>query len=129
MWIGWPLQRVLFLFLAIVFAAIFVQVTLMHSRQNFRHWAMWIPVIATPLLALNALLLVLQNAEPARIVFAVLAVAGIGGGLVGTYFHWAGVGARVDGYTWNNLMVGPPVTLPLMVSAMGVLALIALYLV
>jgi len=48
---------------------------------------------------------------------------------VGTYYHWAGVGARVDGYTWNNLMVGPPVTLPLMVSAMGVLALIALYLV
>ena len=54
MWNGWPLNRVVILFTALGFGLIFIQVTLMHYRQNFHHWSQWLPVIALPVLALNA---------------------------------------------------------------------------
>lgn len=129
MWLGWPAQRVLYVFLGVVFLAIFVQVTLFHLRQNFRHPTMWLPVIATPALALLAFLLAWQQLAWLRITFSTLAGIGALAGLVGTYYHLAGVGERVDGYTLNNFMVGPPPTLPLMVTALSVLGLIVVYLV
>lgn len=128
MWAGWPIDRVLYLFVGVVFLAVFVQVTLYHWRQNFRHWAMWIPVLATPALSLAALFLTWQELPWLRALLGALAGIGVVGGLVGTYYHIAGVGERVDGYTLNNFMVGPPPTLPLMVTALSVLALIGLYL-
>ncbi|HEX6970790.1 MAG TPA: hypothetical protein VF234_01040 [Limnochordia bacterium] len=127
MWHGWPIERMLFAFSAVVFAAIFVQVTLFHLRQNFRHPAMWLPVIATPLIALLAAALAWQPVPWLRAAFAVCTGAGAVAGLVGTYYHVAGVGERVDGYTLNNFMVGPPPALPLMITAMSILGLIALY--
>lgn len=127
MWTGWPVERVLYLFLGIVFLAVFVQVGLMHWRQNFRHWAMWIPVLATPALGLLALLLAWRNIDGLRLVFALLSAAGVLSGLMGSYYHWEGVGERVDGYTLNNFMVGPPITLPLLISALSVLGLIVVY--
>lgn len=127
MWSGWPVQRVLFLFLGIVFLAVFVQVGLMHWRQNFRHWAMWVPVVGTPALALVALLLAWQNVGFLRQLFVWLSAAGVLSGLAGSYYHLEGVGERVDGYTLNNFMVGPPITLPLLVSALSVLGLIVVY--
>lgn len=128
MWIGWPAERVLFLFLGVVFLAVFVQVGLMHWRQNFRHWAMWVPVIATPALGLLALLLSWRNVEGLRLLFVLLSAAGVLSGLMGSYYHIEGVGERVDGYTLNNFMVGPPITLPLLITALSVLGLIVVYL-
>lgn len=128
MWVGWPVERILYLFLAIVFLAMFVQVTLYHSRQNFRSPAMWLPVVATPLLTVTALLLVTWNLTVLRSIFAVLsAITGLAS-LYGTYLHGVGVGQRVEGYTFNNLMVGPPVMLPLLLAALSVLALLTVYL-
>ena len=108
--------------------AVFVQVGLMHWRQNFRHWAMWIPVLATPALGVLALLLSWRNVDGLRLIFVLLSAAGVLSGLVGSYFHVEGVGERVDGYTLSNFMVGPPVTLPLLVTALSVLGLIVVYL-
>jgi len=128
MWAGWPAERVLYLFLGVLSLAVALQVTLMHWRQNFRHWSMWVPVLATPALGLVALLLALQSSELLRGILVWLSGAGALAGLVGTYYHWEGVGERVDGYTLNNFMVGPPIALPLLVSALGALGLIVVYL-
>lgn len=127
MWDGWPLSRVLFLFTALAFLMIFLQVTLFHSRQNFRHWAMWAPVIATPLLGVLLLALAFYNAPWLRTLTALLLSVGVLAGLGGFALHVEGVGERVDGYKMQNLLVGPPITLPLMVVAMSALGLLALY--
>jgi len=38
-----------------------------------------------------------------------------------------GVGERVDGFTLSNIMVGPPLVLPLMITILSLFALFALY--
>lgn len=129
MWVGWPVERVLLLFLGVVFLALFVQVTMMHSRQNFRHWAMWLPVLGTPTLGVLSLIMVFWNAAALRTIFSYLLVIVGVAGVMGTFFHLEGVGERVDGYTLSNFLVGPPVLLPIMVTAMSVLGLIILFLV
>lgn len=126
-WNGWPLARVVILFTAFGFLLIFIQVTLMHYRQNFRHWAQWIPVLALPIVALGAFLLAIWDMVWIRTAFGVLCITEVLGGFFGFYLHVRGVGERVDGYRFHNFLVGPPVVLPLFISAMSVLALLALY--
>lgn len=89
---------------------------------------MWVPLIATSTLGLLSLLIAWRSAPALVSLFTFLSWLAVFSGLVGSYYHWEGVGERVDGYTWSNLMVGPPVTLPLLVSAMGALGLIVVYL-
>lgn len=126
-WSGWPLERWLFLIIGVTFLAIFVQVTLFHRRQNFRHPAMWFPVIGTPVLGAFALLI---TSAPAPMLIGAFAIASAGGaliGIVGTYFHVVGVGQRVAGYTINNFMVGPPPMLPLTVTVVSLLGLVVVF--
>lgn len=128
MWHGWPIERMLFLFVGLAFALMFVQVTIFHSRQNFRHWAMWIPVIETPLFAFLAFVLAFYNAPWLRWTFALLLWIGLAGGVYGAYLHTIGVGQRVGGYSQGqNFLVGPPIILPLMISALSGLGLLALF--
>jgi len=127
MWNGWPMDRVILLFTSVALLAIFVQVTLFHYRQNFRHWAMWGPVIGAPVIALFTLTLTFYDLPWLRTATAVFLSVGVLFGAVGTVLHINGVGQRVDGYKMQNFLVGPPLTLPLMVAAMSVLGLIALY--
>lgn len=127
MWIGWPISRVLLLFTAIAMFMIFIQVTLFHYRQNFRHWAMWGPVIGTPVIGIFALTLSFYNLPWLRTATTLLFAVGILSGAAGTVMHVSGVGQRVDGYKMQNFLIGPPVTLPMMVAAISVLGLIALY--
>ncbi len=127
MWSGWPFERILYLFLGVLFLGVFVQVTLFHWRQNFRHWSMWIPVVGTPALGLIALGLVLVDSAALRTLLALFSAVGVAAGMVGSYFHVEGVGERVDGYTLSNFMVGPPLVLPLMVTLLSLLALFTLY--
>jgi hypothetical protein len=118
---------VVILFTLPVFLLIWVQVTLLHYRQNFRHWSQWVPVLALPTIALNALLFSLWNLSWLRTLFIILCLGDILGGLIGFYFHLQGVGKRVDGYRLQNFLVGPPVVLPLMITATSVLGLLATY--
>lgn len=128
MWVGWPLERILFLLLSLLFLGTFVQVTLFHWRQNFRHWSMWIPVTATPALGLVCLGLVLVDAPALRGLLGILSALGVFAGIMGSYYHIEGVGERVDGYTLSNFMVGPPLVLPLTITLLSLLALVTLYL-
>lgn len=125
-WNGWPLDRVFILAMGLLFLVIFVQVTLFHYRQNFRHWSMWIPVLATPLFGLCLVLFAFYNAGWLLSLLNVLLAIGIIAGLFGSFMHIRGVGKRVDGYKLRNFLVGPPLTLPGLVTAVSLLGLIAL---
>lgn len=127
MWTGWPIERWLFLIIGVIFLAIFVQVTLFHSRQNFRHPAMWFPVIATPVLGGLSLVITSTVAPALLATFSVLSGVGAIVGLVGTYLHVVGVGVRVGGFTVSNFMTGPPPVLPLTVTVVSALGLVVAY--
>jgi lysylphosphatidylglycerol synthetase-like protein (DUF2156 family) len=128
MWHGWPIERILLLFVGLAFLLIGVQVTIFHSRQNFRHWAMWVPVIELPVFAVAAIVLAVTNAVWLRWLFALMMWAGLAGGMYGAYLHTAGVGQRVGGFSQSqNFLLGPPIMLPLLISAMCALGLLALF--
>jgi len=124
---GFTINQILYLVTAIMFAAIGVQVTLFHYRQNFRHFSMWGPVLTAPVLAASALLLFLADTAWLRTLFTVLLVVAVLEGLLGFYYHFTGVGQRVGGYKLNNFLVGPPPVLPLTVSVAGLLGLVAVF--
>lgn len=127
-WVGWPLERLLLLMVSIMFLVVFIQVTLFHYRQNFRHWAMWAPVLLTPLGSIAALVLVFVPNQPWLVTaLGILLAIGILAGLLGFYLHLRGVGERVGGYKLNNFLVGPPIMLPLTVFAISILGLLALH--
>jgi len=128
MWQGWPLERVIIFFTGAAFALIFVQVTLFHARQNFRHWSMWLPVLGTPVMAAALFVYGFFPAAWLRWTVSALLWVTLAEGLYGAYQHTAGVGERVGGYGESqNFLVGPPIVLPLLVSALSVLGLLVLY--
>ncbi len=126
-WSAWNLDRIVILFVSLAYLLVGIQVTLYHYRQNFHHKIMWLPVVLSPLLFLAMLLLTFNLADGIITLniwllwFAVLA------GLIGFYRHFKGVGQRVGGYELRNFLIGPPVILPLVFSAVGGLGLIAIY--
>ncbi len=126
-WDGWPFSRVVLLFIATAYTLIFIQVTLMHYRQNFQHWSQWIPVLALPIIALNALLLGFYHANWARTLFGILTIVGIIAGVFGFFMHFRGIGKRVDGYRLQNFLVGPPIALPSLITIVSTLGLLTLY--
>ncbi|MCW2276657.1 hypothetical protein [Heliophilum fasciatum] len=126
-WVGWPWERTLVLFTSLAFALLAVQVTLFHYRQNFRHWAMWGPVIGLPIAALLGFLLVAKETVTMRLLFILALWLELGSSLLGIYFHGRGVGQRVGGWGLHNIMIGPPLILPMMLSALSVLGLLAMY--
>lgn len=128
MWNGWPLSRVILLFTGAAFFMVSLQVTMYHYRQNFRHWSMYGPVIGGPLLGLLTIALAFNNTPTLRSFTVVMLFVGVILGAAGGYFHFNGIGQRVGGYGESqNYLVGPPLMLPLMVTALSVLGLIALY--
>lgn len=126
-WTGWPIERVLILIVGILYLVVFIQVTLFHYRQNFHKKVMWVPVLETPLLGVASLVYVMYTAAWLETFNAVLYWIAIASGLIGSVYHIRGVGKRVGGYVLRNFLVGPPATLPSLISALGVIGLIALY--
>ncbi|HHW38147.1 MAG TPA: hypothetical protein GXX18_13080 [Bacillales bacterium] len=126
-WNGWSLDRIIILAMGLLFLVIFVQVTLFHYRQNFRHWSMWIPVLATPIFGICLVVFTYYNVDWLHSLLNILLIVGILAGLFGSFMHIKGVGKRVDGYKLRNFMIGPPLTLPALISAVSLLGLIALY--
>ena len=126
-WHLWSMDRTLILFVGLAFLAIGIQVTMFHYRQNFHNKFMWVPVISAPIFFIIAVILAWYNAHWLRNLFLVLMWLGVLFGLVGFYFHFRGVGIRVGGWALRNFLIGPPIILPLLFSAMSVLGLIAIY--
>ncbi|KIL38816.1 hypothetical protein SD70_23810 [Gordoniibacillus kamchatkensis] len=126
-WSGWPLDRIVVLFVAAAYAFIGIQVTMFHYRQNFHHKSMWGPVLSSPVFFLAGLALALLNLPWLAVLFQILMWVGVAEGFVGFYYHFSGVGVRVGGYEPRNFLIGPPVVLPLMFSSLGALGLLALY--
>jgi hypothetical protein len=125
-WLGWPLERIVILLLGFMYLMIFVQVTLFHYRQNFRHWSMWIPVIATPVDGLLLITLAFYNTGMIRTVLVLLLFLSVVAGAFGSYMHARGIGERVGGYAMRNFLVGPPLMLPGMITGSSILGLIVL---
>lgn len=126
-WAGWTLDRVSILFVSLAFLLIGVQVTLFHYRQNFHHKAMWIPVLAAPLFFIVGTAFAFYKADWLGTLFLWLMWIGLLDGLIGFYYHFRGVGIRVGGWALRNFLIGPPIILPLMFTAMSTLALIVMY--
>jgi hypothetical protein len=126
-WDHWSLQRVLILFVSLAFLLIGIQVTLYHYRQNFHNKVMWTPVIASPIFFVVGIIHVCYKMSWLHTLFIILMWVGAVAGLIGFYFHVRGVKLRVGGYELRNFMIGPPVILPLLLTAMAVLGLIAAY--
>lgn len=127
MFLAWSLNRMLFLFAAIGFGLIGLQVTLFHYRGNFRNWSMWIPVITAPIAALLTGWYALAPFPYMRPVITWFLWAEAFGGLGGFGMHARGIAQRLGGFQMNNVLTGPPITLPLTLTAFSLLGLVALY--
>jgi ABC-type spermidine/putrescine transport system permease subunit II len=88
---------------------------------------MWIPVLATPLFGICLVLYTFYKADWLFYLLTVLLIVGVLAGMFGSYMHIHGVGKRVGGYKLRNFLIGPPLTLPGMVTAFSLLGLIGLY--
>ena len=126
-WNGWPLDRVLVLFVGAAFLLLWVQVFMYHYRQNFYRKQMYVPVAVAPILSAAAVGLAFYHVPWLAWTFAAVSAVGLLVGLAGFYYHFRGVGVRVGGYELRNFLIGPPVMLPLMFSALSALGLFALY--
>ncbi|WP_166240797.1 hypothetical protein [Paenibacillus turpanensis] len=118
-WEGWTLERWSVLFVSVAFLMIGIQVTLYHSRQNFRNKAMWVPVIEAPIFFLIGLLLTFSRTDGLVTLFMWMMGLAVLSGFIGFYFHTRGMSSRVGGWTMQNILIGPPIVLPLMLSALG----------
>jgi hypothetical protein len=124
-WTGWELGRVVVLASAVMYAGIWVQVTLFHWGGAFASRAMWAPVLLTPLIVVAAALGVVDASAFGWVAAGALAL-GVLDGLYGVYRHLRGVVAQIGGLTVRNLIAGPPFVLPLAYSLVGALGLVGL---
>ncbi|MDF2722894.1 MAG: putative rane protein [Paenibacillus sp.] len=127
LWNTWSLERLLIGFVSVSFALIGIQVTMSHYRQNFHHKSMWVPVLSAPVFFVTGLALTFYNANWLRNVFVLFMILGAIDGLVGVYMHAKGVRVRVGGFAARNFLIGPPVVLPFLFTAISALGLIAIY--
>lgn len=111
---------------AVLYAGIWVQVTLLHWGGAFAARAMWAPVLMTPPIVLAAALGIADRSTFGWVAAAALAIGALDG-LYGVYRHLRGVASHIGGLTVRNLIAGPPFVLPLAYSLVGVLGLIGLF--
>ncbi|MDP8958168.1 MAG: hypothetical protein M3N51_02980 [Actinomycetota bacterium] len=122
-WEGWALDRAVLAFSALMYAGIWVQVSLFHWAGGFKKLAMWGPVLATPLIIGGMVAGVVTRAGAWGWVAAILLALGVLDGLIGLYYHLRGVVSQIGGFSMRNLLSGPPPVLPLAYALIGVLGL------
>lgn len=122
-WQAWELGRIVLTAAAVLYAGIWVQVTLFHWGAAFASKAMWAPVIMTPLIVVAALLGVADRGAFGWIAVAALGVGAVDG-VYGLYRHLRGDISQIGGLTVRNLIAGPPPVLPLAYSLIGVVGLL-----
>ena len=125
-WQGWDLDRAALVLAGVMYAGIWIQLSLFHWAGGFKHWAMWGPVLATPLVIAGAVVGALERESPWGWVALGLLAFGVLDGLLGIYYHLRGMASQIGGFTTRNLLSGPPPMLPLTYAAVGVLGIGAL---
>lgn len=126
-WQGWTFDRVTVAFSALMYAGIWMQVSLFHWAGGFKKLAMWGPVLATPLIIGGALAGVATRAGIWGWVAAGLLGFGVLDGLIGLYYHLRGISSQIGGFSMRNLLSGPPPVLPLAYALIGLLGLGGLF--
>jgi hypothetical protein len=125
-WDGWELGRAVVAFTAVMYAGMWVQLSLMHWSGAFKHPAMWIPVLATPVLVGFAVAAVVTREGIVGLAAAAVLALGVLLGLAGTVLHLRGIRSQVGGLGLRNLLSGPPPMLPVAYALTGLLGLGAL---
>ena len=126
-WQGWPLERLMYLFLGAAFLLVWAQMTLLHWKGAFRHKAMWGPVLFTPITVIVSLAHGFFTGETIGMVFVVVFAIAALEGLIGTVLHLKGTAAQVGGLTLRNIAMGPPFILPFIFMALAGLGLLIHY--
>jgi len=93
---------------------VFLQSTLYHYRGRFRAWQMWVPVIETPIFALLFILSAFSVIIAGWTLY--LSIVPIISGMLGVYYHYKGIKFLTGGFNLDNVLLGPPIILPLMVT-------------
>jgi len=127
-WDGWETGRVIVLLSAVLYAGIWVQLSLYHWGGAFRHPAMVTPVIITPVMVVAILLAVVDGDEVLGWIAAGALILGVLEGLAGLVFHLRGTSYMVGGFSIRNFIAGPPPILPVAYSLAGVVGLVGLFL-
>ena len=125
-WDAWELGRVVLSAAAVMYAGVWVQVTLYHWGAAFSAKAMWAPVLMTPVIVVAAVLGVIDRSAFGWVAVVALAIGAVDG-LYGLYRHVRGDVAQIGGLTVRNLIGGPPPALPLAYSLIGVVGLLGVF--
>ena len=125
-WNGWEADRVILALSAVMYAGIWVQVSLFHWAGAFKKLAMWGPVLMTPLIVGGAVAGVVTRSGVWGWVAASLLALGVLDGLIGLFYHLKGIAKQIGGFSKRNLLSGPPPVLPLAYSLIGVVGLVGL---
>ncbi|MDP8932470.1 MAG: hypothetical protein M3O70_28960 [Actinomycetota bacterium] len=120
-WDGWDLDRAVVAFTAVMYAGMWVQITLMHWAGGFKRPPMWVPVVATPLLVGAATAATVTRAGLFGWLVAGALAVGVVIGMVGVGFHLRGVSSQIGGLSFRNLLSGPPPVLPMAYALTGLL--------
>ena len=126
-WDGWETGRVVVAFSALMYAGIWVQLSLFHWAGAFKRKAMWGPVLATPLFIAAGILGAISREGMWGWIAAGLLAFGVVEGLMGFALHLQGMYYQIGGLrSVRNLLAGPPPVLPMAYALVGVLGLIGL---
>ncbi|HVE76100.1 MAG TPA: hypothetical protein VND22_04975 [Actinomycetota bacterium] len=125
-WNAWELGRATLALCAVMYAGIWIQVSLFHRAGGFSHRSMYLPVIYTPLAIAGALAgIVRRDGWWGWISLGLLGLAVLFG-VVGLVLHWKAILSHIGGLTMRNLIAGPPPILPLTYSLIGLVGITGL---
>jgi len=126
-WSHWPVERVAYVCLAVLWLALWAQVSLMHAKGKFHSKYMWGPVVYTPLLVVTSLALTLFRVHMTEVLFIASYALGVIEGLFGTLKHLHGVREHEGGFTLRNFIQGPPALLPVIYVLLALIGLLVYY--
>ncbi len=100
-----------------------------HTRGAFANRWMWTPILLTPPMVLTAAA-ALFSRTAARVVLPVASLASLVNGVIGFVLHLRGVARMPGGFKIGqyNLVMGPPLFAPLLMTLVGILGLMAAFL-
>lgn len=100
-----------------------------HVKGAFDHWTMWTPIWLTPPMVLAGFAAVFSRAA-ARILLPLMSIAVVADGVAGFFLHLRGIARMPGGFRLGtyNIVMGPPIFAPLLLTSVGLLGLLAAFL-